>query len=157
MTLTNARRVVRASAIYDLVTTVGFLPFLAPALFGLLASAHLSLGLTGAPPDAADVYTVMFANLMGGLVVVWSAFRLVRPSLLAGAADSAGRALFATGMAIAIVHGASSLLWPMLVLEVLWGVAQAVAVAVAWRTPDVEAERLLALDRAARAAAARTE
>ena len=128
MTLKNALRVVRASALYDLITAIGFLPFIAPSLLNALASLHHKLGLSGAAPDPTDVYVLMFANLMGGLITVWALLRMFRPSLLMGAADTAGRALFTTGMAAAIANGASPLVWVMLVLEVIWGVVQGAAV-----------------------------
>jgi hypothetical protein len=128
MTLHNALRVVRASALYDLITAVGFLPFIAPALLSALAALHHRLGLSGAIPDPTDVYTVLFANLMGGLITVWAVLRLLRPSLLTGAADTAGRAVFAVGMAAALANGASPLVWVMLALEVSWGIVQGAAI-----------------------------
>lgn len=125
MTSLTVRRTVRISAFYDLIVTAGFaLPFTAPALFEGLGALGLSLGLPGSVPDAGDVFTVMFANLMGSLVVVWSVFRLARPSRAAGAADTAGRILFSLGMAVALIHGASPLVLGMLILEMLWAIVQ---------------------------------
>lgn len=121
----SVRRVVRASAAYDLLVTAGFaLPVTASAVFAVLGRAHEALGLTGAVP-APDPFTVLFANLTGSLVVVWSVFRLLRPTTAAGTADVAARAFFSLGMAAALAHGASPLVGGMLVLEVAWGIVQA--------------------------------
>ncbi|MEP7765762.1 hypothetical protein [Sanguibacter sp. 25GB23B1] len=129
MTLPNALRIVRISAGYDLVVTAGFaFSFTAVSIFDVLGALHAELGLTGTLPDPTDPMTVMFANLMGSVVTVWAAFRIVRPSLAAGAADVGARALFSLGMVTALVHGASPIVLVMLVLEVAWGVVQAVAI-----------------------------
>lgn len=129
MTSTSARRVVRASAVYDLVVTVAFaLPWTAVAVLGGLGALHHRLGLAGATPSPGDVYQVLFAGLMGSLVTVWSVYRIARPSLAAGAADTVGRALFSLGMVVALAHGASPLVLVLLVPEVAWGVVQGVAV-----------------------------
>lgn len=102
------RRTVRASALYDLIVTAAFaLPFTAPALFDLLGLLHVSVGGAGEVPSAHSVFTVMFANLMGSLVVVWSIYRLTRPTREAGIADTAGRVLFSLGMIAALLRGAS--------------------------------------------------
>lgn len=130
----TALRIVRASAAYDLVVTIGFaLPWLAAATFATLADVHRKLGLTGSLPDADDPFTVLFAGLMGGLVLVWSVVRVVRPSLFVGAADTAARGLFCLGMVVALAEGASTVIVGFLVPEVLWGVVQGGAVAVALR------------------------
>lgn len=132
--MSTARRIVRLSAAYDLVVTLGFaFPFTAPLVFWALADLHDRLGLTGMVPDPDQPFTVMFAVLMGGLVTVWSVFRLLRPSLLAGAADVAGRLFFSTGMIAALAAGATPLVGVMLALELGWAVVQAVAVARAAR------------------------
>ncbi|GAA4668125.1 hypothetical protein [Frondihabitans cladoniiphilus] len=134
MNLRPALRIVRISALYDLVVTAGFaLPFTAPALFASLGNLHETLGLHGVVPDPHNVMTVMFANLMGGLVLAWSVFRLVRPSLAAGVADSGGRSLFALGMGAALIGGATPIVVVMMALEIGWAVVQAVAVVAAWR------------------------
>jgi len=137
MTSSTVRRTVRISAYYDLIVTAGFaLPFTAPALFEGFEALQVTLGVPGSVPDSGDPFTVLFANLMGSLVVVWSVFRLARPSRAAGAADTAARILFSLGMAAALVHGASPLVLAMLVLEVLWAIVQG-AVVVSARRPVV--------------------
>ncbi|KRA32587.1 MULTISPECIES: hypothetical protein [unclassified Nocardioides] len=127
-------RIVRASAVYDLVVTTGFaLPWLAAATFGTLADGHRKLGLTGSLPDADDPFTVLFAGLMGGLVMVWSVVRVIQPSLLLGAADTVARGLFCLGMVVALTEGASTVIVGLLVPEATWGVVQGTAVLVALR------------------------
>lgn len=136
MTTASVRRIVRASAVYDLIVTAAFaLPVTAPALFDGLGAAHRALGLTGSVPDSGDAYVVMFANLMGSLVVVWATFRILRPTRAAGAADSAARVLFSVGMLAALVSGASPLILVMLVPEIAWALVQGVAVGA--RRPSV--------------------
>jgi hypothetical protein len=129
MTTSRALKIIRASAIYDLVVTVAFaLPITAKWVFEGLAVLHSELTLTGSTPDPANAYTVMFANLMGGLVTVWALYRILRPSLAAGVADVGGRVFFSIGMAGALVAGASPIVLVMLVLEVLWAIVQSAAV-----------------------------
>jgi hypothetical protein len=129
MTNQTARRTIRFSALYDLLVTAGFaLPLTAPSVIAGLADLHQGLGLSGSTPDATDTYTLMFANLMGSLVVVWAAFRLFHPSRAAGAADTVARVLFAWGMIAALSRGASQLVAFMLVLELAWALVQGAAI-----------------------------
>lgn len=126
-------RTVRASALYDLVVTAGFaLPITAPLVLDALGVLHARWGLAGTVPSAEDAYTLLFANLTGSLVVVWSVYRLVRPSWAAGAADVAARALFSLAMIAALGGGASPLLLALLVPEIGWGVFQALVMGGAW-------------------------
>lgn len=129
MDLLAARRVVRASAAYDLVVTVAFaLPWTASVVLRSLGAVHDRLGLTGAVPSPDDVYQVLFAGLMGSLVTVWAAFRLARPTLAAGAADTVARVLFSLGMTVALLGGASPLVLALLVPEVASAVVQGTVV-----------------------------
>lgn len=128
MTLLNALRVVRLSALYDLVVTVGFaFAVTAAVMFDGLGTLHGNLGLTGDTPDSSDPITMMFANLMGSVVTVWALFRIFRPSLAAGTADVAARVLFSLGMSTALLQGASPLVLIMLVLEIFWALMQGIA------------------------------
>jgi hypothetical protein len=134
MISSTVQRTVRISALYDLVVSIAFaLPFTAPVLFDGFSTLQTSLQLSGSLPNSGDPFTVMFANLMGSLVVVWSIFRLARPSRAAGAADTLGRTLFSLGMTVALIHGASPLVLGILVPEVLWGVVQGAVVLSAGR------------------------
>lgn len=134
MSRNHALKIIRASAVYDLVVTFVFaLPLTARWLFDGLAEVHAQFGLTGSTPDSGDVYAVMFANLMGGLVTVWSLFRIFRPSLAAGVTDIGGRIFFSIGMVGALVAGASPLVAIILTLEIIWALVQGVAVGSAFR------------------------
>ncbi|MFB7863795.1 MULTISPECIES: hypothetical protein [unclassified Streptomyces] len=107
-------RVVRASAWYDLVVTA---PFATPWTYRLL---HDALALGG----PADRMTVLYANLMGSVVLVWSLLRVLRPLPLYGLLDGVARVLFTSWQAYALAHGAAPVVWLFLGVEVAWGVAQ---------------------------------
>ncbi len=130
MNPTLPRRVVFLSALYDLLVTFPFAtPWTARFADGLLGSLHHDLALPGAAPSLADPMALLFANLMGSIVVVWSVLRLRTPTARLGLADSAGRALFSAWMLFALAHGASWVLVPFVVFEVAWGLVQFAVVA----------------------------
>jgi hypothetical protein len=118
-------KVVRASAIYDLVITA---PFATPWSFG---TVHAVLNATtkaiggDAFPDL-DVMHILYANLMGSVVVIWSLLRVVRPIAAYGFYDGLARMLFSTWMLYALIHGAPQVLWLFLVIEIAWGALQLV-------------------------------
>lgn len=123
-------RVVRASARYDLIVTAPFAtPWSARFVLERLADLHDGLGLSGAVPDAGDPFTLLFANLLGSIVLVWSLVRLARPTAFLGAADTAGRLLFSCWFGYALAGDASATVLAFLVLEIGWGLLQGVAVA----------------------------
>ncbi len=71
-------RVVRASAWYDLAVTAGFAtPWTYALVHDALSSCGNALGL-GALPEL-DPWQILFANLMGSVVVVWAVLRIVGP------------------------------------------------------------------------------
>ncbi|MER6351501.1 hypothetical protein ABT186_06540 [Streptomyces sp. NPDC001634] len=118
-------RVVRASAWYDLAVTAGFAtPWTYALVHGALSSCGNALGL-GALPEL-DPWQVLFANLMGSVVVVWAVLRIVRPLPEHGLFDGIARTLFATWQAYALAHGVSRLLWLFFGAEVAFGVLQLV-------------------------------
>jgi hypothetical protein len=138
MTTETVRRVVRASAFYDLIVTAGFAtPWTAALALGTVTDVHRGLGLDGALPQVDDPFTMLFANLLGSIVVVWSVVRLIRPTAFLGAGDTVGRLLFSAWFAWALLEGASPVLVGFLVLEVGWGLVQGYAVwkpvTVRWR------------------------
>ena len=129
MSRATALRIIRASAAYDVVATAAFaLPWTAPLALGSLVGVHEALGLSGSLPLPDDPFTILFANLLGSIVLVWSVLRLWRPSLRLGAADTVARVLFSTWMATAVLAGATSAVLVFLVPEVSWGIVQGVAV-----------------------------
>lgn len=124
----TARRVVFLSALYDLLVTWPFAtPWTARLLTDWLTAAHEALGLPGFAPSVEGV-GLLFANLMGSIVVVWSVVRLRSPTIALGRADTMGRVLFSTWMTWALVSGASPVLLPFLVLEAGWALLQGVVV-----------------------------
>ncbi|BCJ38315.1 hypothetical protein Athai_58180 [Actinocatenispora thailandica] len=116
-------RVVRASAGYDLVVTAGFCtPWSYPLVHAALSGLGDRLGLGTLP--ALEPAQVLYANLLGSIVVVWAVLRLRRPSHRYGGYDGAARALFALWQATALAHGFAPVLWPFLAMEVAFGVAE---------------------------------
>jgi len=117
------RRIVRASAIYDLVVTA---PFATPWTFAWnwrqLSDLDLRLGGAALPPF--DVDATLVACLMGSLVLVWSALRIATPERRLGRFDGVARLLFSTWMAWALAITHQPLLWLFLVPEFAWGVVQ---------------------------------
>lgn len=129
MTADTVRRVVRASALYDLVLTAPFAtPWTAAFALGALADLHRWLGLEGVAPVADDPFAMLFANLLGCIVSVWSIIRLIHPTPFLGAGDAVTRFLFSAGFAWALADGASAVVAGFLVIEVAWGLLQALAV-----------------------------
>ncbi|MFF3446478.1 hypothetical protein ACFYXJ_04950 [Streptomyces sp. NPDC002667] len=119
----NYPRVVRASAWYDLAVTAGFAtPWTYALVHDALSSAGTALGVGGLPE--LDVWQVLFANLMGSVVVVWAALRIVRPRPEYGLFDGMARALFATWQLYALAHGVSQLVWLFFAVEVAFGALQ---------------------------------
>lgn len=117
------RRLVRASAIYDVLMTV---PFVTPWTF-LLLREHLNalnVGLGGAPLPLFEPLHLLISSMMGSVVMVWSVLRLRDPAPRFGRYDAAARYLFSTWMAWALLVTGQPLLWLFLVPELAWGVAQ---------------------------------
>lgn len=117
-------RLVRASALYDLLVTAPFAtPWSLAWLLRQLDELGQALGLAPLavfPPEA-----LLLGNLLGALVCVWAGLRLIRPSLLLGSLDAVARGLFALWQAWALYQGASPLLAAFLLVEIGFGIAQA--------------------------------
>lgn len=116
--------IVRTSAWYDLLVTWPFAtPWTFVWLYGSLATLAQTLGLPGTvhPLDATHV---MFANLLGSVVVVWSLARLYAPSLLLGRLDGLARLLFAAWQLHAFFSGASAIVLGFTVFELLFCLLQ---------------------------------
>ncbi|MEU3838764.1 hypothetical protein AB0E88_01800 [Streptomyces sp. NPDC028635] len=118
-------RVVRTSAWYDLVVTAGFAT---PWTYALVHDALSTLGdATGLGTlPALDPIEILYANLMGSVVVVWALLRITEPLPVHGLFDGIARALFAAWQAYALAHGAPRWLWLFFVAEVAFGVVQLV-------------------------------
>jgi hypothetical protein len=116
-----ASRVVRASALYDLIVTLPFAtPWTAGPLLQFLGQLHHRLGLPGAAPPEMGPLHLFFVSLFGTIVTLWAVLRVWRPEPRFGAVDSAGRAAFSLWMAWGLWMGQTSLLAVMLVLELAW-------------------------------------
>ncbi len=117
-------QIVRASAVYDLVVTVGFMtPWTALLVFEGFAALYAALALDRAVPTL-DITAMLFANLLGSIVVIWSIWRLVQPSRSIGLYDALARVLFAAWQLFAVAHGASFLILVFTVFEVAFAIAQ---------------------------------
>lgn len=117
------RRIVRASAIYDVLATA---PFATPWTFAV-AHAHLSAvnqALGGAALPAFAPFHILFACLLGSVVLVWSALRIADPQQQFGRYDGAARMLFTTWMVWALSATGEPVLWLFIVPELAWGVIQ---------------------------------
>jgi len=117
-------RLVRASALYDLLVTAPFAtPWSLAWLLRQLDELGQALGLAPLavfPPEA-----LLLGNLLGSVVCVWAGLRLLQPSLLLGRLDAVARGLFALWQAWALYQGASPLLAVFLLVEIGFGIAQA--------------------------------
>lgn len=123
------RRVIRASAVYDIIVTTAFaVPATAAAALSTIIGLHHGLGLAGSVPLVDDPFTILFANLLGSIVTVWSVVRLSRPVPILGAADTVARLLFSTWFVWALAHGASPVLCGFLLVEIGWGLLQGYAI-----------------------------
>lgn len=81
------RRLIRASALYDILATAAFAtPWSFALLHGMLSQ------LTPLPPFAPT--HLLLANLLGSIVLVWSLLRLRDPQARFGLYDAAARGLF---------------------------------------------------------------
>jgi len=119
---------VRLSAGYDLLMTAGFMtPWTALWVFDGFAALSEALELTR-PVPVMDATSLLFANLMGSLVVVWSLWRLRHPTRRAGLYDGVARMLFAAWQSYAVAHGASLLILGFTCMEIAFAVAQALPV-----------------------------
>lgn len=118
------KRIVRSSAFYDLIMTTGFMtPWTAAWVFSAFSALSAALALER-PVPVLDVSGMLFANLLGSVVVVWSLWRLAQPSRRVGLYDALARTLFATWQLYAVAHGASFLILGFTVFEGVFAVAQ---------------------------------
>jgi hypothetical protein len=121
------RRVVRASAIYDVLMIA---PFTTPWTF-LLLREHLNtlnLALGGASLPVFGPFHLLISSLLGSVVMVWSVLRMLDPQPRFGRYDAVARYLFSTWMAWALLVTGQPLLWLFLVPELAFGLAQSLPV-----------------------------
>jgi hypothetical protein len=123
MHVTSYSRLVRASGLWDLTVTA---PFATPWTFALLHS-HLSavnVQLGGMPLPAFEPLHVLFACLMGTVVMLWSVLRISDPQARYGRYDGVGRFGFSLWMAWTLAQTGMPMLWLFIVPELAWGIAQ---------------------------------
>lgn len=121
-------RIVRASAWYDLVATAGFAtPWTFAAIFAGMNNLSALLGMTARFPAFGPAHMLM-ANLLGSIVIIWAILRLREPRIVYGRYDAASRFLFAAWQLYALAHGAHPLIWGFVVVEVAFGVVQALPI-----------------------------
>lgn len=117
-------QIVRISAFYDLVVTAGFMT---PMTAGLVVSSFAALSSVLAldrPVPTLDITAMLFANLLGSIVVIWSLWRLIQPSHTVGLYDALARMFFAVWQLYAVAHGASFLILGFTCFEVGFAIAQ---------------------------------
>ncbi|RKH32176.1 hypothetical protein D7Y13_33180 [Corallococcus praedator] len=119
------RRIIRGSALYDLVVTLPFAtPWTAEVALSLMGQTHEALSLRG---EAMPVFTPMhlfFVSLFGVLAVLWAGVRVIQPTAFHGAVDAVGRAVVATWMVLALSQGVTQVLIAFLVMELAGMFAQ---------------------------------
>jgi hypothetical protein len=128
MNLPTYLKIVRASAWYDLLLTA---PFATPWTFALMHAqlSALNQWLGGAALPAFSPFHLLFAGLMGSVVLVWSALRLRTTESVFGRYDGVTRFLFASWMGWTLATTGAPLLWLFVVPEFAWGVLQWLPVA----------------------------
>jgi hypothetical protein len=117
------RHIVLGSAVYDLLVTA---PFATPWSF---AYAHTQLdrlnqSLGGDALPAFAPFHVLFACLLGSVVLVWAALRISDPQIRYGRFDGFARLLFTVWMIWAQQATGAPLLWLFILPELAWGLAQ---------------------------------
>ncbi len=124
MQMKNYLRIVRTSAWYDLIVTIGFAtPWSFAMVHQGLLQVSSGLGTAGEFPSFAPAHVLM-ANLLGSIVTMWAILRLrdTRPEY--GRYDAGSRFLFSAWQLYALVHGASQIILAFTIFEVAFGIAQ---------------------------------
>ncbi len=116
-------KIVRASAWYDVIATAALAtPWTFEVFWRVMNQITANLAL--APMPIFDPIHVLFANLLGSVVLVWAAVRLWQTKPGYGVFDGIARAFFAMWQVVALHQGASPLIWPFLAAELAFGAAQ---------------------------------
>lgn len=121
------RRVVWASAAYDLLVTAPFAtPWSFALAFGHLSAVNQALGGQALP--AFEPMQMLFALLMGSVVIVWAVLRLRGPTAQLGRYDAVARGLFSLWMGWTWTQTGEPVLLLFLLPETSWAVVQMWAV-----------------------------
>jgi hypothetical protein len=128
ISLNGYLRIVRASAWYDLLVTIGFAtPWTFAMIHHSLAILIQALGLPGGFPAFEPVHMLM-ANLLGSIVTIWAILRLRDTRQQYGRYDAAGRFLFAAWQLYAVAHGANMIILGFTLFELGFGIAESLPV-----------------------------
>lgn len=101
------KAIVRTSATYDLIVTAPFMtPWSLELTLDVLRQLHIATGLPGTIPNFEPTH-MLFAGLMGSVVVVWSIARLRLNLAILGRYDAVARMFFALWQIYAVASGAS--------------------------------------------------
>ncbi|MBQ5938773.1 MULTISPECIES: hypothetical protein [unclassified Massilia] len=116
-------RLTRASALYDIIVIA---PFATPWTFAHFYAqlSHLNQWLGAGPLPGFETIHLLLAILLGTLVLTWSVFRLITPSLKLGRFDATARLVFSLWLAWAMLQDPLPMLWLFLIPELLWGAVQ---------------------------------
>ena len=119
------RKIVKYSAIYDVLMTFPFaFPILALWNINLISDIHVQYSFSGKIDEFLPLH-LFFVNLMGSVVLIWSAIRIYKPEPILGLYDSFARFLFSFNMLYyLLIHDVTGILWLMFVPELTWGVIQ---------------------------------
>jgi hypothetical protein len=89
-----------------------------------IRTLHGSFSFSGTIPEFEPLH-FFFINLMGSLVMVWSALRVYKPEPILGLYDSFARFLFSTWMLFyLLVYNVTGVIWLFFVPEISWGIVQ---------------------------------
>lgn len=123
LTYATYRNIVLGSALYDLLVTA---PFATPWSFAFVHAQldGINQSLGGAALPAFTPFHVLFACLLGSVVLVWATLRLRDPQPRYGRYDGVARLLFSTWMAWTLAATGAPLLWLFIVPELAWGIIQ---------------------------------
>ncbi|PHS20153.1 MAG: hypothetical protein COA86_02360 [Kangiella sp.] len=118
-------KIVRYSAIYDVVMTFPYaFPILVAWNIGMISELHTQYSFSGSIPEFSPLH-LFFVNLMGSLVLVWSAIRIYKPEAILGLYDSFARFLFSFNMLYYLLaYDVTTILWLMFIPELIWGLIQ---------------------------------
>ncbi len=119
------RKIVKMSAIYDVVMTFPFVfPVVALWHINLITDIHRQYAFGGTVDEFLPLH-LFFVNLMASVVLIWSAIRIYKPAPILGLYDSFARFLFSFNMLYyLLIHDVTSILWVMFIPELTWGLIQ---------------------------------
>lgn len=120
----NYQKIVRASAIYDLVITTPFMfPPIALSIIGTASQLAKDIGLKSDVNITPD--TLIWISLMATVVTLWSVLRVISPERRFGLYDGFGRLSFSFWFLFyPLAYGASELSYLFLAPELAWGAVQ---------------------------------